>query len=560
VGRDRFDTVYVGGRAFTSGWQESRPLGVAVSGGRIMAVDTDDRLRGAGATEVVDLRGGLLLPAFHDAHAHPVAGGIELLQCDVSPAADAADCLRRIGDYARTHPEVAWIQGGGWSMSHFPGGAPTAAQLDAVVPDRPVVLSNRDHHGLWLNSAALREAGITVATPDPPDGRLERNADGSPAGVLHEGAMRLVDGIAPGTSAELALAGLERAQLDFFALGVAGWQDAWVGATAGLDDLLDTYLLALDRGVLRARVTAALWWERERGLEQIDGLRARRARVAGRGRPDVLVADTVKIMVDGVAENFTAAMSAPYLDGHGHATANRGLTFLEPDALRAAAVLLAVAGFHLHFHALGDRAVTVTLDAIEAARAAHPATSTRHQLAHLQIVDPSDIPRFAELGAIANLQMLWGELDDQVAELTLPFLTPELFATRSASCGMPARPWPRGATGPSHPPIRSPPCTWRSTARLRARPRTRAWCRRRPSTSRPRSPPTRQDRPTPAVAGRTRGGCGRGLPPTSSCSMPTRSGCRRSASTRSPSVRRGSTGRRSTRRGRDEAARRQRSG
>jgi predicted amidohydrolase YtcJ len=428
VGRDRFDTVYVGGRAFTSGWQESRPLGVAVSGGRIMAVDTDDRLRGAGATEVVDLRGGLLLPAFHDAHAHPVAGGIELLQCDVSPAADAADCLRRIGDYARTHPEVAWIQGGGWSMSHFPGGAPTAAQLDAVVPDRPVVLSNRDHHGLWLNSAALREAGITVATPDPPDGRLERNADGSPAGVLHEGAMRLVDGIAPGTSAELALAGLERAQLDFFALGVAGWQDAWVGATAGLDDLLDTYLLALDRGVLRARVTAALWWERERGLEQIDGLRARRARVAGRGRPDVLVADTVKIMVDGVAENFTAAMSAPYLDGHGHATANRGLTFLEPDALRAAAVLLAVAGFHLHFHALGDRAVTVTLDAIEAARAAHPATSTRHQLAHLQIVDPSDIPRFAELGAIANLQMLWGELDDQVAELTLPFLTPELFA------------------------------------------------------------------------------------------------------------------------------------
>lgn len=421
-----FDTVIVGGTAFTAGWATSRPVGVGIRGDRIAAVARDDELREAGAAQVVDIHGGLVVPAFTDAHAHPVAGGIELLQCDVSGARDADECLASIATYAASHSAAQWVQGGGWTMSHFAGGTPGRALLDAIVPDRPVMLVNRDHHGAWLNTEALHRAGITAATPDPPDGRIEREPDGAAAGVLHEGAMRLAEAVAPGTDDALALAGLERAQRDFFRLGITGWQDAWVGRTAGVDDLLRIYLAAVDAATLRARVTAALWWDRERGIEQLDDVVARRRLVADLDRPDVLIADTVKIMVDGVAENFTAAMSRPYLDGCGHPTGNSGLTFVEPDLLCEAVTRLDAAGFSVHFHALGDRAVTLSLDAIDAARTANGSSSGRHQLAHLQVVQRADVARFAQLGATANLQMLWGALDEALSELTFPFLDPSL--------------------------------------------------------------------------------------------------------------------------------------
>ncbi|MCC4908335.1 amidohydrolase [Microbacterium sp. cx-59] len=425
-----FDVVFVGGSAFTAGWEDSRPWGVGVRDGRIAAVGSEDRLRADadGATRVVDLAGGLLVPAFHDAHAHPVTGGVELLQCDLSGAATAEECLSLIAAYAAAHPDEEWIVGGGWTMSHFPGGLPAAAAIDRILPDRPVALQNRDHHGMWVNGEALRRAGVTPATPDPADGRIERHVDGSPSGVLHEGAMRLIEAVIPETRPELVLAGLRRAQAEFFAQGIVGWADAWVGRMPGVGDILDTYVAALEQGVLRARVTAALWWERSRGIEQLADLAAQRERIAALGRSEVLRADAIKIMVDGVAENFTAAMSRPYLDGCGHPTTNAGMTFLAPAALAEAAIAADAAGFHLHFHALGDRAVTLALDALEAARARNGHGPRRHQLAHLQVVQPDDVPRFAALGVAANLQMLWGAVDEQLAELTFPFLEPELVA------------------------------------------------------------------------------------------------------------------------------------
>ncbi|WEG09342.1 amidohydrolase [Microbacterium horticulturae] len=423
-----FDTIFIGGSAFTAGWETSRPVGIGVRDGRIAAVAPDDELRDAGAAEIVDLRGGLVLPGFHDAHAHPVVGGLELLQCDLTAATDADDAVARVAAYAAAHPGEEWIRGGGWTMSHFAGGTPTRQLLDAVVPDRPVALSNRDHHGTWANSLALRLAGVDATTPDPADGRIERESDGTPAGTLHEGAASLLDPVLPSIDRATALRALDRAQQEFFALGIVGWQDAWVGNTAGIDDVLDAYLDGVDAGTLRMRVTAALWWQRDRGLDQLDDLVRRRERAADVGRPDILQADTVKIMVDGVAEDFTAALSAPYLDRCGHATDNRGLTFVAPDALADAVTALDAAGFHVHFHALGDRAVTVALDAIAAARAANGPRAARHQLAHLQMVRSADVRRFAELGATANLQMLWGGLDEQLEQLTFPFVARELVA------------------------------------------------------------------------------------------------------------------------------------
>jgi predicted amidohydrolase YtcJ len=430
------DTVFTGGTVFTSAWGRSRPRDVAVRAGAILAVAEPGALADmtGPVTEVVDLRGRMLLPGFQDSHVHPVQAGVELLQCDLTGAVDAEDCLRIIAEYADAHPEEPWILGAGWSMAFFPGGTPTREALDRVVPGRPVALVNRDHHGMWVNTRALELAGITDRTPDPADGRIERDAAGAASGTLHEGAVGLLAHVKPAIDAGQAYRGLLHAQEELFALGITSWQDAMVGTGLGMPDAFDVYLRAAADGSLRARVTGALWWERERGVEQLPGLVARREQVARDAGPARLRMDVVKIMVDGVAENFTAAISSDYLDAAGAPSGNRGLSFVDPAALREYVTAIDAAGFAVHFHALGDRAVTEALDAIEAARAANGrgaangSTASRHQLAHLQLVAAADVPRFAELDAVANLQPLWACHEPQLDELTLPFLEPALAA------------------------------------------------------------------------------------------------------------------------------------
>ena len=423
------DLIFHGGSLFSAGASTSRPAAVAVSDGVIIAIESDaDILKYRGpSTEVIDLAGGLLLPGFQDAHVHPLTAGIELQQCDLSGAEDAADCLRLIGEYAAAHPDLDWILGGGWSMDFFPGGVPTRHSLDEIVPDRPVLLMNRDHHDAWVNSVALNRAGVTAATPDPSGGRIARDTDGSPIGTLHEAAFELMSEVRPSIDLEFAYAGLLKAQDKLFSLGITGWQDAYVPAVHANGDFLDAYLLAIERGTLRARVTAGLWWEREEGLEQLPFLADRRARAAAAAPAERFTAGTVKIMVDGVAENQTAAMSSPYLDACGHATDNSGLSFIDKDKLKDYVTALDASGFQVHFHALGDRGVSEALDAVEAARTTNGTSAIRHHLAHLQVIAKNDVARFAELNASANLQSLWACRDKQSVELTYPFLEPELI-------------------------------------------------------------------------------------------------------------------------------------
>ncbi|MFI2735205.1 amidohydrolase [Streptomyces sp. NPDC018711] len=419
------DLVFTRGPVFTADPARTRATSLAVVGERIVAVGHDEvrDLVGPG-TEVVDLTGKLLLPGFQDAHIHAVGGGKELAECDLTGTVGVADYLERIREYADAHPERTWITGGGWSMESFEGGLPTRQLLDSVVSDRPVLLSNRDHHGAWANSRALELAGIDADTPDPADGRIEREADGTPSGVLQEGAIGLVARLVPETTDEERLAGLLRAQKLLHSLGITAWQDALLGSFSGMSDPSEAYLTAANDGSLTARVTGALWWDRERGAEQIPELVARREKfTSGRFR-----AGSVKIMQDGIAENFTAAMITPYLDGCGCATANSGLSFVAPEALRGYVTELDALDFQVHFHALGDRAVREALDAVEAAVAANGRRGNRHHLAHLQVVHPDDLPRFAKLGAIANIQPLWAAHEPQMDELTIPFLGAERAA------------------------------------------------------------------------------------------------------------------------------------
>ena len=177
------DTLFSGGTVFLPGAESSSPAAVAVTGGRITAIGSDSDLAALVGpdTEVVDLAGKLLLPGFQDAHVHPVMGGLAMRQCELHGTTSAEQCLEIIAAYAAANPDLEWIVGGGWSMEFFPGGTPTRQALDAVVPDRPVFLTNRDGHGQWVNTAALELAGIDASTPDPQDGRIEREADGYPA-------------------------------------------------------------------------------------------------------------------------------------------------------------------------------------------------------------------------------------------------------------------------------------------------------------------------------------------------------------------------------------------
>src|SRR3954468_5236750 len=310
-------TAFVNGHVF-DGRRYLPRHGVLVRDGRVVTVlaeaDLRSRLNGdlVGA-EVVNLAGGLVLPGFQDAHVHPVQGGVERLRCDLTELHTGEEYLQGIGAYVTTHPDRDWVLGGGWAMPAFGTAGPRAEDLDRVVGDRPVFLSNSDHHGAWVSSTALRLAGVDRHTPDPPDGRIERDGSGQPTGTLHEGAMGLVDRVVPETSEAEYDAALQVAQTYLHSLGVTSWQDAILGVYAGNGDPADAYLRAARAGTLTARVRGALWWERDRGLEQVEDLVARRAELSV-GRLD---AGSVKVMQDGVVENYTAGLSSSYRDGHG---------------------------------------------------------------------------------------------------------------------------------------------------------------------------------------------------------------------------------------------------
>ncbi|MFI7588162.1 amidohydrolase [Spongisporangium articulatum] len=399
-------------------WAEA----LAVSGDRVVAVGpADDVAALAGPrTRRVEAPGRLVVPGFHDAHVHPSFGGRFRLTCDLHEVSGLAAVLGAVRAYARAHPDRPWVYGSGWEITGLDGVPPSAALLDDVVPDRPVFLLNASVHEAWVNTAALRRAGITADTPDPAGGWYERDGDGTPTGRLYEGAAYAFEArFVPGPTPVEREAALLVAQEFLHSLGITGWQDAWV-----TPELLSAYEDLADDGRLTARVSAALWWERTRGLEQIDGFVAARGEAGGRER---LVVRTVKIMLDGVVENHSAAMLAPYL--HVHDGDHAGRLYVEPGVVTEAVTRLDALGFQVHFHALGDRAVRVGLDAVEVAAARNGSPgANRHTLAHLQVVHPDDVARFAALGAVPNCQALWAQYEPPMTELTLPFLGPERSA------------------------------------------------------------------------------------------------------------------------------------
>jgi predicted amidohydrolase YtcJ len=410
------DLVLTGGRIATMDAARSWASALAVREGRIVAVGSDAAVAphiGA-STRVIALRGRTVTPGFQDAHVHPVHGGLAMLRCELHEDRPSGPPYDRIAAYAAAHPDETWIRGGGWYMAAFEGGTPRREDLDRIVPDRPVFLTNRDGHGAWVNTKALELAGVTADTPDPADGRIERDPDGSPSGTLHEGAMDLVARFLPDdTPADLEEA-LRLGQRHLHEFGITAWQDAII--EPHVEER--AYVALAGRGELTGRVVGALWWEHQRGAEQIEEfVERRRATAIGRYAPT-----SVKLMMDGVLENFTGAMLEPYGDGHGGVTGNRGLLQIDPEGLASWVPALDALGFQPHFHAIGDGAVRASLDAVEAARRANGLSDTRPHIAHIQVIHPDDIPRFRQLDVAANAQPLWAAHEDQMDVLTIPFI------------------------------------------------------------------------------------------------------------------------------------------
>lgn len=410
------DTLFVNGSVYTMDVNRSWATAVALRDDKIVYVGFDDgtdALRGP-STRVIDLGGKMLMPSFQDIHIHPIAAGQEALTVDLNGKGSLEAYIETVKAYADANPEVPWIVGGGWSMAVFgPGGRASKKLLDAVVPDRPVFLSSADGHSGWANSVALKLAGIDEDTPDPASGIVDRNPEtGEIIGSLQEGAMELLTAHIPPPDDEVYQRSLQYSVDLLNSYGITAITDAWV-----MQPHLNAYRALDQRNELTLRVVGSQWWERTAGLEQIEEFKKLRQEYTTGN----VNAGTVKIMQDGVMENYTAAMSEPYYV-EGNPT---GIPMIEPEFLKEAVIALDAAGFQVHFHAIGDAAITQCLDAVEAAIVANGNSHRRHHISHLQAINPKDLHRFRELDVIANFQPLWAFADSYINDLTLPFIGEE---------------------------------------------------------------------------------------------------------------------------------------
>lgn len=409
------DLIFRNGAVYTLNAARAWAETVAVSKGRIVYVGPDSN---AGSwigpqTIVVDLQGKMLLPSFHDSHVHVISGGLEMSECQLSELTTGQQILEAVRLYAGKNPQKKWIRGSGWQLPLFPNANPHKLLLDKAVPDRPVFLYAADGHSAWANSRALEIAGVNKNTPDPKPGRIERDPEtGEPTGTLREDAMALVEKHLPEYSMEDYIKGLRRGLEMANRFGITSFQDASVS-----EEFLKVYAELDRRGELTARIVAAMSIDPSKGTAQLARLVEMRKKYKGRR----LRATAVKIFADGVIEAHTAALLEPYVGTNG----DRGKANVEPDVFNPLVAALDREGFQVHVHAIGDRAIRNALDAFEFARLKNGSRDSRHTIAHIELFDPQDVPRFQRLGVIANFQPLWAYADTYITELTLPVLGPE---------------------------------------------------------------------------------------------------------------------------------------
>ena len=393
---DGVDLIVINGKVYAGDGAADLAEAVAIRGNQVVRVGSNreiERLRRA-QTTIIDARGGAVVPGFNDAHAHFISGGLSLDQVNLLEATTLDEIKDTIRIWSEVHPERTWITGRGWYYQPFAGTLPTRQLLDTLVPDRPAYLVAYDGHTGWANSKALKLAGITRHTKNPPNGVIVKDPrTGEPSGVLKEAAMALMKA-SPQPTTEDQVAAIRAGLVEAHRVGITSVTNA--GGTAADLELYDGLR---KRGELTLRVYQALSVNGPINEAELAQLAAVRERFAD---DPLLKTGAVKLVADGVIESHTAAMLEPY-DNKPGSTGDPRFT---AEQLNRTVALLDREGWQVMTHAIGDAAVRMTLDAYEAAAKANsaPTRGRRHRVEHIETIDPADIPRFGKLGVIASME------------------------------------------------------------------------------------------------------------------------------------------------------------
>ncbi len=394
------DMVLKNGFIYTVDKERSVAQSIAIKGDTIIYVGDD-----AGAetyigdkTVVIDLDGKMVLPGFIDSHSHAMSGASEVYSVGLFGMKSIDEYKEGIADFLKEHPEVTFLQGGGWINPLFPPEGPSKELLDEWVPDIPAVLQSEDYHSVWANSKAIEMAGITKDTEDPEGGIIERDAEGNPDGTFRETAAGLLYGIIPPFTTEQITTGLEYFQDMAHSYGMTGVHIPGMG-----EEDIDLLHGMEESGALSMYFVAAQSIDALPDKATMDDLIARREAEKG----GLFELKTIKIFMDGVVEGSTAYLEEPYV----HKPDYRGEVYWEPESFNEACAALEKEGFQIHVHSIGDAATRITLDGFEYARKVNGSNDTRHGITHIQLVSPEDVIRFGELGVVAIPQPYWFVID-----------------------------------------------------------------------------------------------------------------------------------------------------
>jgi predicted amidohydrolase YtcJ len=398
------DLVLTGGTVYTVDARRSRHEALVVKDGRIVALGSAaEAAEWCGPrTRTVDLGGRLVLPGFCDAHLHPLCATTELFEVPLAHCRTVEQCLDETARFAVAHPELAFIRGFGWYATSVPMEGMTAEALDRAVPDRPAMLCDDSVHAQWVNSDLLRRTGVGREDPDWPGAVVERLPDGSPKGLFHESFPWLERAI-PQYTVEQRVRAFRHFRREVASrYGLILLHEAGVNS---YDTVLDAYERLEAEDDLGLRLRLAVMFDPDQPVaEQVAGAAAVRARFDG----PLVQAATAKFFADGVAETRTAYLAEPYSDRPDF----RGEPVWRPELLMEASATAAEAGFQLHYHVIGDAALSLALDAIGAARGGRD-VGARDLVTHVQITDPRDYARMAALGVTAAMQPYWFTKDPE---------------------------------------------------------------------------------------------------------------------------------------------------
>ena len=412
------DIIFTGGAVYKVTDSDPWATTVAVTNNRITYVgnDTDIKSLIGPNTRVVNLDGKMLMPGFQDAHVHPVDSGMTFNQCAVFDLPQLDDLLDAIKKCVDERPDADWIVGAGWYVSTFaPTGIPNKQMLDAIAPNTPITLLSNAAHSVWANSAAIERAGITADTKDPEGGKIDRDPiTGEPSGSFQESAMPLIQNFEPTITLKERIEGLAYAQQLFHSFGITGVHDSYVEVSRETAySNMEAYTAFEDLGSLKMHVVAAMLYDPSLPLEPQIELFKKIRKSADRNH---VSATAIKILVDGVATSYSAAMLEPYAD-----RLNEGITgtpLVSRTNLIELVTRLDSLGFQIHFHTIGDAATHYSLDALEVARTQNGLRDSRHHLSHIMVWEPTDFDRMANLDAIANFQALWASKGTHYDEIT----------------------------------------------------------------------------------------------------------------------------------------------